>query len=84
MDARAEAEEEEEAKESVEDYLDDIHCPEACPDRNPVGAISYATTNTPFTGGEGFGYMRYDVSATSQASAVSSQAPSSIALWTLG
>jgi hypothetical protein len=66
VDTRSRAEQE--AKESVDDYIDDIDCPELCPDLNPSGTYSYVTTNTPITGGKGFGYIRYDVSANSQAS----------------
>lgn len=76
VDTRAEAEEE--AKESVDDYIDDIDCPELCPDLNPSGTYTYVTTNTPITGGRGFGYIRYDVSASSQAStSFDCQSPSS-------
>lgn len=67
-DARTEAEGA--AKDSFEDYYDDIDCPEACPDNSLVGALSYNTTNTRITGSEGLGYIRYDVTASSQASGV--------------
>lgn len=70
--SRAEAEEE--ALDSLEDYFDDVDCPEECPmavratDAAGDKVVNYSTTNSPITGSNGFGYIRYDGSGTSTAS----------------
>lgn len=58
---------ESEASDSLNDTFDNIECPEECPNLSRSNNVTYATTSR-ILGNTGWGWIRYDGSASSQAS----------------